>query len=128
MRHVLPASAVNAGQAPFDDNASAADSSQSPLAQLGRCLREARQARQLELSALATQLRMGEEQLQALEEADQARLPETVFVIAQARRVADALGVDINLLIAPLKQQGFAINPAPAPLSDEGPEIGRAHV
>ena len=60
---------------------------------------------------------MGDEQLQALEMGDQQRLPELVFVIAQARRVADALGVDVNPLLGPIKQQGQAFKPAPAPLS-----------
>jgi len=87
------------------------------LVDLGSSLREARRGRGLELSQLATQLRMGEEQLRALEEADLERLPEMVFVIAQARRVAGSLGVDIDPLVAPLKQGGFTIKPAPAPLS-----------
>lgn len=87
------------------------------LVDLGSSLREARRGRGLELAQLAAQLRMGEEQLQALEEADLQRLPEMVFVIAQARRVAGSLGVDIDPLVLPLKQGGFVIKPAPAPLS-----------
>ncbi|MEY4431427.1 MAG: hypothetical protein RLZZ533_1363 [Cyanobacteriota bacterium] len=87
------------------------------LVDLGSNLREARRGRGLELAQLAAQLRMGEEQLQALEEADLQRLPEMVFVIAQARRVASCLGVDIDPLVAPLKQGGFTIKPAPAPLT-----------
>lgn len=73
------------------------------LGHLGTALRDARMQRGLELPALARQLCMGEEQLAALESADQSKLPEPVFVIAQSRRVANALGVDISLLIAPLK-------------------------
>ena len=87
------------------------------LVDLGSTLREARRGRGLEPAQLAAQLRMGEEQLQALEEADLQRLPEMVFVIAQARRVASFLGVDIDPLVAPLKQGGFTIKPAPAPLT-----------
>ncbi|WP_398333920.1 helix-turn-helix domain-containing protein [Vulcanococcus sp.] len=87
------------------------------LESLGSSLREARLSRGLELAQLAGQLRMGEEQLQALEQADQSRLPELVFVIAQARRVATHLGVDIDPLVAPLKRGGFTIKPAPAPLA-----------
>lgn len=83
------------------------------LERLGSALREARQSRGLERSALAAKLHMGEEQLLALENGDLARLPEPVFVIAQSRRVADALGVDISLLIAPLKRQGAAETPGP---------------
>ena len=73
------------------------------LERLGIALKEARLQRGMERAALASKLCMGEEQLTALENADQSKLPEPVFVIAQARRVADALGVDISLLIAPLK-------------------------
>ncbi len=87
------------------------------LESLGSSLREARLSRGLELAQLAGQLRMGAEQLQALEQADQSRLPELVFVIAQARRVASHLGVDIDPLVAPLKRGGFTIKPAPAPLT-----------
>ena len=87
------------------------------LESLGSSLRQARLSRGLELAQLAAQLRMGEEQLQALEQADLNRLPELVFVIAQARRVASCLGVDIDPLVAPLKAGGFTIKPAPAPLA-----------
>ena len=73
------------------------------LERLGNALKDARLQRGMERSALASKLCMGEEQLAALENADQSRLPESVFVIAQSRRVADALGLDISLLIAPLK-------------------------
>jgi cytoskeletal protein RodZ len=90
---------------------------QSPLKVLGTCLREAREHKGLSRATLAAQLRMGDEQLQALEMGDQERLPELVFVIAQARRIADALGVDVNPLLGPIKQQGQARKAAPAPLS-----------
>lgn len=89
----------------------------SPLSALGICLREAREQRGLSSTALAAQLRMGEEQLLALESGDRDRLPELVFVIAQARRIATALGVDINVLVEPLKQESAKLKPAPAPLS-----------
>lgn len=46
---------------------------------------------------------MGSEQLGALERGDRSRLPEAVFVIAQARRVASALDLNIDALIAPLR-------------------------
>ena len=75
----------------------------STLERLGLALREARQRQGIERAALASKLHMGEEQLTALENADLSRLPEPVFVIAQARRVADALGMDVSQLVAPLK-------------------------
>lgn len=77
---------------------------QAVLEHLGNSLRAARQEQGLSLSALAARLHMGEEQLRALEAADQAHLPETVFVMAQSRRVADALGIDVSPQLAPLKR------------------------
>jgi len=46
----------------------------SPLTALGTCLREAREQRGLSITALAAQLRMGEEQLQALEQGERQQL------------------------------------------------------
>ena len=92
-----------------------------PLAVLGRNLREAREQSGLSVKALASQLHMGEEQLHALESGDPERLPELVFVIAQARRVAAAVGIDATPLVAPLKQESSRLKPAPAPLSAHEP-------
>jgi len=49
---------------------------------------------------------MGVEQLEALESGDLNRLPEQVFVIAQARRIAQNLGVTIDGEILALRQSG----------------------
>ena len=101
---------MRASEASMDndtDQTAAPSPSDSDLAavleRLGTALKDARQQRGIERAALASKLCMGEEQLTALENADQSKLPEPVFVIAQSRRVADALGLDISLLIAPLK-------------------------
>jgi hypothetical protein len=51
---------------------------------------------------------MGRDQLQALESAEVGRLPEKVFVVAQARRVASALGLDADRLIEELRQVDLA--------------------
>ena len=89
-----------------NDSTAAGDTAASndPLTLLGQTLRQAREQQGLSTGALASQLHMGEEQLTALEEADLARLPEPVFIIAQSRRVAAALGLDIDPLLGPLKQ------------------------
>jgi cytoskeleton protein RodZ len=87
------------------DTPSSSDPKQATvLENLGSALRDARQSRGLERAALASKLHMGEEQLTAIEEADLARLPEPVFIIAQSRRIAAALGLDIDPFLAPLKQ------------------------
>ncbi len=70
------------------------------LRALGQAIRQGREDQGLGIAELASRLNMGQEQLQALEDGDAARLPEPVFVIAQARRVANTLAIDIT---APLQ-------------------------
>ena len=83
---------------------SVTDSSPSALLSLGQTLSQARQAEGLSVGALASRLNMGSEQLSALETADLAKLPEPVFVIAQARRIAQTLGICIDAEILALRQ------------------------
>jgi cytoskeleton protein RodZ len=78
------------------------------LQSLGAELRQAREARGLSRKALADRLRLGQEQLRALEEGDTAHLPELVFVIAQLRRVAGALQVDLGDRLTPLRSRPSA--------------------
>jgi cytoskeletal protein RodZ len=80
------------------------DSSPSALLSLGQTLSQARQAEGLSVGALASRLNMGIEQLSALETGDLAKLPEPVFVIAQARRIAQNLGICIDAEIQALRQ------------------------
>ena len=82
------------------------DSSPPALLHLGQTLSQARQAEGLTMDALAARLNMGLEQLTALEAGDPGKLPEPVFVIAQARRVAESLGISIDAEIAALRQSG----------------------
>ncbi|SBO42991.1 helix-turn-helix domain-containing protein [Cyanobium sp. NIES-981] len=74
------------------------------LQRLSTCLHEARLREGISLDDLARRLHMGREQLHSLEQADTAALPEQVFVIAQARRVACALGVNIDSEIQALRR------------------------
>ncbi|PZV03791.1 MAG: hypothetical protein DCF23_08350 [Cyanobium sp.] len=66
---------------------------QKALTTLGAGLRQQREARSIDLPELATRLFFPIEQLEALEAGDRSRLPEPVYVIAQARRVGLALGL-----------------------------------
>jgi cytoskeleton protein RodZ len=77
--------------------------SAAPLLQLGQRIATARQAQGLSIETLANRLRLGTDQLEALEHADLSRLPEPVFVIAQARRVAASLGLDVDADLAALR-------------------------
>lgn len=91
-----------------------------PLVQLGTSLLEARQARGLDRATLAGQLHMGVEQLEALETADRSRLPEPVFVIAQARRIGSCLGLDVAPLVEPLRALEAPQRAAPLPRAGGG--------
>lgn len=84
------------------------DAAPEPLAlrALGLCLRQAREAQGIAADDLAARLRIGVEQLQALENAELQHLPEPVFVIAQARRVAEALQLDIGPQLQALRDSG----------------------
>ena len=82
------------------------------LRDLGQALRQGREAQGVGLGELANRLNMGQEQLQALEAGDAGRLPEPVFVIAQARRVANSLAIDVNGPLQALRDCGaFQANP-----------------
>ena len=85
----------------------AAEDSSAPipeLVELGERLASARRDQGLSLEDLADRLRLGTEQLTALETGDHRHLPEAVFVVAQAKRVAGALGVDVSQQISDLQQ------------------------
>lgn len=73
------------------------------LKALGQALREGRESRGQSLEELSRRLHMGIEQLQALEAGEGSRLPELVFVIAQARRIAGFLGLSIDPQIEALR-------------------------
>jgi cytoskeleton protein RodZ len=82
------------------------------LQRLGQRLQQARQAQGISLSDQAEHLHMGAEQLRALEQGNREELPEAVFVVAQARRVATSLGLDIDEDIAALRgNQAFLARP-----------------
>lgn len=109
------------------------------LVDLGQRLRAARQARGLQASELADRLRIGKEQLEALEAADLARLPEPVFVIAQVRRLAGALDLDLEPQLLTLRQSAWMgqaskvarpalTRPTPARTQTPGPAAARAAV
>jgi len=89
-----------------EPSTAASDSANQPLPELialGDQLGAARRARGISLEELAGRLCIGHDQLLAIETADSARLPEMVFVIAQARRVAASLGINAEDAIAALR-------------------------
>ena len=75
----------------------------SPLQEIGRLIRKAREERNLSIEDLAGSLRIGQEQLIALENAEEDLLPEKVFIKAMIRRVSERLHLDLGLLINEFK-------------------------
>jgi len=88
---------------------------------LAAAIVQARLAAGLGVAELAKRLNMGIEQLEALESGDLDRLPEQVFVIAQARRIAQNLGVTIDGEIQALRQSG-SLNTRPIELQNLKPK------
>ncbi len=74
------------------------------LIRLGEQLGRARQNAGLSTDDLAGRLRLAPRQLKALEEGDHARLPEGVFVVALARRIAGALNADLEEAIQAVRE------------------------
>jgi cytoskeleton protein RodZ len=88
------------------------------LVQLGERLGKARCDQGLSLEELADRLRLGTEQLVALEAGDHTHLPEAVFVVAQAKRVADALRIDVSQQISDLQESRLMrLKRRPAPVT-----------
>jgi cytoskeleton protein RodZ len=85
------------------------------LVELGQRLRRAREGRGIGVAELADRLHLAPEQLTALENGDRLHLHEPVFVIAQAKRVAQALGVDVSPQVESLRQSRLMQPPVPAP-------------
>ena len=77
----------------------------SPLQKVGEFLREARQGRNLSVEDLSSSLRIGKEQLIALEEGDEKALPEKVFIRAMVRRIAEKLNLDTSFIFEELNEK-----------------------
>ena len=77
----------------------------SPLQKVGEFLREARQGRNLSLEDLSSSLRIGKEQLIALEEGDENSLPEKVFIRAMVRRIAEKMNLDTTFILEELNEK-----------------------
>ena len=71
----------------------------TPLIQVGALLREAREKRGFSIAEIAGSLRIGKEQLIALENGNKDLLPEPVFIRAMVRRVAERLNLDATALV-----------------------------
>ncbi len=86
----------------------------SELLDLGQRLRRAREGRGIGVAELADRLHLAPDQLTALENGDRSHLHEPVFVIAQAKRVAQALGVDVSQQVEHLRHSRLMQPPSVA--------------
>ena len=88
---------------------------QSALCTVGEFLREARQGRNLSVEDLSSSLRIGKEQLIALESGDESSLPEKVFIRAMVRRIAEKLNLDTSFILEKLNEKKNN-DPKPSPV------------
>ena len=77
----------------------------SPLKTVGEFIREARQGRNLSLEDLSSSIRIGKEQLIALETGDESALPEKVFIRAMVRRISEKLNLDTSFILEKLNEK-----------------------
>ncbi len=77
----------------------------SALRTVGEFLREARQGRNLSVEDLSSSLRIGKEQLIAIESGDENALPEKVFIRAMVRRIAEKLNLDTSFILEELNEK-----------------------
>ena len=87
----------------------------SELQTVGEFLREARQGRNLSVEDLSSSLRIGKEQLIALESGDENALPEKVFIRAMVRRIAEKLNIDTSFILEELNEKKNN-EPKPSPV------------
>ena len=86
------------------DNSNIANK-KSPLQKVGEFIKEARQGRNLSIEDLSSSLRIGKEQLIALEQGDENSLPEKVFIRAMVRRIAEKLSLDTSFILEKLNEK-----------------------
>ncbi len=94
----------------------------SPLQKVGEFIREARQSRNLSVEDLASSLRIGKEQLIALEEGNESSLPEKVFIRAMVRRIAEKLKLDTSFIFEELNENKKNENRYPPIIKKEKPK------
>ena len=77
----------------------------SSLKRIGNFLKEARLSRNQSIEELASNLKIGEHQLRAIEDGDESELPEKVFVKAMVRRISEKLKVDTEFIMGEFKNE-----------------------
>ena len=71
----------------------------SSLKRIGNFIQEARTSRNQSIEELASDLKIGAHQLQAIEEGNEDLLPEKVFIKAMVRRISEKLKIDTDFIM-----------------------------
>jgi len=77
----------------------------SSLKRIGNFIKEARLSRDQSTEELASDLKIGVHQLEAIEEGDEEKLPEKVFIKAMIRRISQKLKPDTEFLMDEFKTE-----------------------
>ena len=77
----------------------------SSLKRIGNFIKEARISRNQSVEELASELKIGAHQLQAIEEGNEDLLPEKVFIKAMVRRISDKLKIDTEFIMSEFKTE-----------------------
>ena len=77
----------------------------SSLKRIGNFIKEARVSRNKSIEELASDLKIGSHQLQAIEEGNEDNLPEKVFIKAMVRRISEKLKVDTEFIMKEFKNE-----------------------
>ena len=75
------------------------------LRKIGSIIKEARLSKNISVKDLATNLKISEQQLKAIEEGRDDLLPEKVFVKAMIKKISEKLKIDINDLMNEFNNQ-----------------------
>ena len=77
----------------------------SSLKRIGNFIKEARLSRNQSIEELASDLKIGTHQLKAIEEGNEEKLPEKVFVKAMVRRISQKLKLDTEFIMNEFKTE-----------------------
>ena len=77
----------------------------SSLKRIGNFIKEARISRNQSIEELASDLKIGSHQLQAIEEGNEDNLPEKVFIKAMVRRISEKLKLDTEFIMSEFKTE-----------------------
>ena len=77
----------------------------SSLKKIGNFIKEARLSRDQSVEELASDLKIGSHQLKAIEEGNEEKLPEKVFIKAMVRRISQKLKLDTEFIMNEFKTE-----------------------